>query len=581
MIDSLSFVNTHWFWYVVIAALLLWLVFAWKEWQQTNTSKLYLKLALAFVALASLTLIILKPLIVSKLDTYEMVVLTKGHDSNTLDSLKKANKKIQVQNYQVNEPFINPNKKPSSILILGEGLAPFDFYQIDSLNASYLGNHESTGIIKLHYEQEQVVGNPITIEGLYAKPEKGKKLVLENPAKTALDSVVFADDSTQIFKLSTQLNVIGNYEYSIVEKDSLGTILDANPIGISVVNENALRVLVINGFPTFETKYLKNYLAEKGHEIVVRSQVTQGKFKYEYFNLNTKPSVDFSEKSLQQYDLLIIDAQSFRNLGRNQKSNLEGVVRNDGLGVFVQPTAAMNGTVNYLADFSFQSDNNENANLEEWPKINVSKYPSHFRANFALQPIHKLNNHIFTAFKPLGNGSVGTSVFINTFELVLSGNTNVYQILWSETINALSKKQMPSVHWEANDHMAFKGEPFYFKIRTHINDPKVLDNTNGLIPLLNDIDNNSLWHGKTYPKKTGWQALQLEQDSIQVFHYFVADTSQWTSLKSYKTSTSNKRQFNSNKEMGESYTTQQPMPLIWLYVLFVLSMGYLWLEPKL
>jgi hypothetical protein len=319
MIDTFSFVNNHWFWHVVLAALILWLVFAWKEWQQINKSKLYLKLVLALIAITSLALIILKPLVVSNLTNYDVVLLAKGYNLERLDSLKKVKKKIQVQSYKINEVFINPNKTPSSIYILGEGIAPFDFYQMDSLNVSYLGTHSPSGIVKLNFEQEQVVGNHITIEGLYANAEKGKRLVLESPAKTSLDSVVFSTDSTQTFKLSTQLNIIGNYEYNIVEKDSLGSIISSNPIGVRVNSENTLSILIINGFPAFETKYLKNYLAEKGHEVVVRSQVTRGKFKYEYFNKTTKPPVDFSEKSIQNYDLVIIDSQSFRSLGKISK----------------------------------------------------------------------------------------------------------------------------------------------------------------------------------------------------------------------------------------------------------------------
>ena len=200
MIDSLSFVNSHWFWYVVIATVLFWLVFAWKEWQQNNKSKLYLKLVLSFVTLTSLALIILKPLVVLKLDTYEMVVLTKGYSSERLDSLKKAKKKIEVQDYKVNEAFINPNKIPSSIYILGEGIAPFDFYQVDSLNVSYLGNHSLSGIIELNYKQGQVVGNLIAIEGLYANAKKGNRLVLESSAKTSLDSVVFLNGGLDNYK---------------------------------------------------------------------------------------------------------------------------------------------------------------------------------------------------------------------------------------------------------------------------------------------------------------------------------------------------------------------------------------------
>ena len=581
MIDTLSFVNSHWFWQIVLAALLLWLVFAWKEWQQVNKYKLYLKLVLALIAITSLALIILKPLVVSNLTNYDVVLLTKDYNLERLDSLKKAKKKIQVQNYKINEVFINPNKIPSSIYILGEGIAPFDFYQMDSLNVSYLGTHSPSGIVKLNFEQEQVVGNHITIDGLYANAEKGKRLVLESPAKTSLDSVVFSTDSTQTFKLSTQLNIIGNYEYNIVEKDSLGSIISSNPIGVRVNSENTLSILIINGFPTFETKYLKNYLAEKGHEVGVRSQVTRGKFKYEYFNKTTKPPVDFSEKSLQNYDLVIIDSQSFRSLGENQQANLESFVRNEGLGVFIQSNASFNNSVTYLIDFSFQSDKSTIANLAKWPKTNISKLPYSFKPTFALQPINQVNTSILTAYKSLGNGRIGTSVFENTFQLILNGNTNIYQTLWSETINALSKKNIHLATWDAESNIIFKDEPFHFNIRSDIHNPKVIDAKNNPIPLINDINNSSLWKGRTYPTKNGWNSQRLEQDSMLVFNYHVTDSSHWQPLKSQNTISANKKQFDFKQQRDKPYTTKLTMTLIWLYIIFLLCIGYLWIEPKL
>ena len=180
-------------------------------------------------------MIVLKPIVVSQLDTYEMVVLTKGYDANQLDSLKKANKKIQILHYKVNESFINQNKKPSTIYMMGEGIAPFDFYQLDSLNVSYLGKPKPSGIVKFKFDQEQVVGNSVTFEGLYANAKKGRRLSLESPSRTNLDSIVFLSDTTQTFKLSAQMNVVGNYEYHLVEKDSMNNLLTSNPIGIRVI----------------------------------------------------------------------------------------------------------------------------------------------------------------------------------------------------------------------------------------------------------------------------------------------------------------------------------------------------------
>jgi hypothetical protein len=129
--------------------------------------------------------------------------------------------------------------------------------------------------------------------------------------------------------------------------------------------------------------------------------------------------------------------------------------------------------------------------------------------------------------------------------------------------------------------LIFKDEPFSFHIRTHLEKPKTLDEQNDLIPLINDINNNQFWRGKTYPKALGWQSMKLEQDTTQVFHFYVTDTTKWKSMKSHKTFEANKRQFETSKTESEPYTTRQPLTLVWLYLLFLLCIGYLWLEPKL
>jgi len=581
MIDDFSFVNNQWFWHIVIVTLLLWIIFAWKEWKQDNKSKLYLKLVLSFIALLSLAIIVLKPLINSKINAFELAILTEGYDSERLDSLKKANKNIKSYTYTTNEPIINANQIPSSIYILGEGIAPSDFWQIDTLNTTYLGDKTLSGITKLKYKQEQILGDFMTVRGLYTKAKKGTKLILQDAAKSSLDSIIFGRDSTYTFQLSTKLNIAGNYEYYLTEKDSINNVIQSNPFGISVISESKLNILIVNGFPTFETKYLKNYLAEKGHELVVRSQITRGKFKYEYFNINTKPLVDFSDKSLEQYDLVIIDYQSFRNFGTRQKQSLEQMIKTKGLGLFIQSSSTFNRSKKYITDFKFQSENSTNLELNHWPKVKISKYSYSFNPTFALQAIHKSDNSILSAYKALGNGRIGTSVINNTFELLLNGNTTVYQGLWTETINALSKKKTPSSTWKANSNLLLKNEPFNFQLRTTQDKPILLSQDNEHIPLLNDIDIQTLWKGKTYPKETGWLSQRLEQDTTQIFQYYINNTTHWKSLKAFNTMRANKVQFKNLQTSNKQYTTQKPMSLYWLYIVFLLCIGYLWLEPKL
>jgi hypothetical protein len=582
MIDSFEVVNNSWFWQIIISAFFLWLIFIWKEWKQHKASTFYLKVILAFLALSSLVLIILRPLVNSSLDNFELALLTKNYNDNQLDSLKASNKDLKTKSYNINEPILDNNKIPSSIYILGEGIAPFDFYQIDTLNVKYIGNVYSSGISKFNYKQEQIIGNSLAINGVYTKSKKGTKLILQDAAKNNLDSIIFKTDSTLAFKLSTSLKVKGDFEYYITEKDSIDNVLSSNPFGVKVNPESLLKILIINEFPTFETKYLKNYLAEKGHELIVRSQITRGKFKYEYFNIVNRPIIDFSEISLTHYDILIIDSQSFRNLSSSQKNNLERVIRNNGLGMFVQPNPSYNSSRTYLSNFSFQLDNSTILELDKWSKIKLSKHSYNFKSSFALNTIHQSNDKILTAYKSLGNGRVGTSVFENTFQLLLNGNKKIYQKLWVETINALGKKKIPSATWEPSSNIVFKNQPFNFKLRTLIDYPLIHIENDNDITLINDIDIKSLWKGRTYPKHLGWGSNKLKQDSTQIFKYYVSDTTHWKALQSHQNYEANKRAFNSEQSFTtKQYIAQKPMTLIWLYLIFLSCIGFIWLEPKL
>lgn len=95
--------------------------------------------------------------------------------------------------------------------------------------------------------------------------------------------------------------------------------------------------MILNGFPTFESKYLKNYLAETGHRVVVKNQLTAARYKYEYFNITSKPVIDITKEKLTLFDLLIIDSKSLKNLSNRERTTLKNVVKESGMGILIQP----------------------------------------------------------------------------------------------------------------------------------------------------------------------------------------------------------------------------------------------------
>jgi hypothetical protein len=582
MIDRFSFVNMNWIWTILIIAIFIWLVFAWKERAHYGSSKFIIHLGVSFIAISSLVLMALQPQIHVKKDTQVVVVLTEGYDQEQLDSLKTTNQKLAVYPYRIGEAIFDTDKIPSSVFILGHGIRSFDHWQLENISTLYLGGKELKGITQLNYGYYQTKGNRIQFNGTYQNPTKNNKLLLEGPGGRPLDSLTLTDERTQLFDLSTDLNVIGNFNYHLVEKDSLETVLSKDILPLTIVEKSPLKILILNDFPTFESKYLKNYLAETGHEIVVKNQLTTARYKYEYFNMTSKPIIEITQEKLKIFDLLIIDTKSLKALSNRQLTTLKNVVKELGMGILIQPDANYFSSKKLLSSFKFDPEKSKDAVLKAYPKQNIKKYLYQFKNDFSIQPIHRSGSKIWSAYERVGSGRVGSTVFQNTFELILNGRTKTYHSFWSEIIEKISKRKTPLVQWSASHNFAYQNQPFEFELRTTIPNPIVESSEGYSIPLQRDIHVKSLWKGKVYPRDTGWQQHYVNQDSTAVFRYYVTDSSQWKSISNFNTIKSNKKIFNdtSKPEISPRTTLKLVNPL-WFFVIFIFCSGYLWLEPKL
>ena len=159
MIDRFSFVHINWIWAIIIIAIFIWLVYAWKERDDYGSSKFIIHLGISFVAISSLVLIALQPQIQVKKDSQVAAILTEGYDQEQLDSLKKTNRKLEIYPYKIGEAIIDTDKIPSSVFILGNGIRSFDHWQLENIPSLYLGGKEPKGISQLNYNSYQTKGN--------------------------------------------------------------------------------------------------------------------------------------------------------------------------------------------------------------------------------------------------------------------------------------------------------------------------------------------------------------------------------------------------------------------------------------
>ncbi len=582
MISSWSFLNDSWLWIVIIIAVSSLMLFAWKERDSYGSTTFLVRIGVSFFAIAFLALIALKPQTHIEKDGQVAVILTPEFNELQLDSLKQEYKGLKTFAYSKGEILFNSDNTPSAVFVLGNGIQDFDLWQLSTIAAQYLGGNDLQGVTHLKYNTQELQGNRLALFGSYANPKAGNQLVLKDPGGNALDSVTLTNNKSQLFQLGANLNVLGNFNYQVTEKDSLGQVLTQDIVPITVVEKQPLKVLILNGFPTFETKYLKNFLAETGHQVVVKNQITTARYKYEYFNMDKKPKVNITQENLSYFDLLIIDTKSLNGLSTVQQNTLKNVVKDHGLGVFIQPDAGYFSGNKPLVTFSFNTQKSKDVALAAYPKERIKKYDYQFKQDFLLEAINRSDSQIWSAYRRLGLGRVGTTVFRNTFELVLNGQTKTYQAIWSKILAKVSKPKDQSLEWASNNNLAYVNRPFKFKLRTSITNPTVVSNNADLIALQQDANLASLWSGKDFPRQVGWKQLRVSQDSSAVYNYYVSDTLHWKTLNNYNTIALNNSKFNSNTMVKSSPVRSLKLvnPL-WFFAGFVICVGYLWLVPKL
>ena len=577
MNNRINFINDHWFWPVIIASVILLAIFIWKEIILSGKRRIILKSLLSLLAIATLALIALKPASPATDTSGKIVMITPGYEKKQLDSLRKENTRLKVVDYSSRQLEFAELEKAEAVYVLGHGIPHYDLRHLEDIPVEYIPGNSPEGIIKLRYSEKIAAGEDLNIRGIYNRPRPGHRLVLQAPGGVGLDSVDIGNDPEQPFQLIAELKAPGNFVYFLTEKNDEGQILTSDPVPVQVEEKVNLRILVLNNFPTFETKYLKNFLAEAGHEVVVRSQITTGRFKYEYFNANRTVIGNLSREALEAYDLLIIDAASLQSLGSSYSGALLNAVGTDGLGVFIQPDEAFFRAPGNF-NLKFNRERRDFVQLEEWPEVDLSIYPFVFDASPDFEAIHKSGTSIITGYTRNGKGRIGTTILSNTWQLILGGNSEVYGEMWSRVIGQVSKRDDDILLLEPQKEFVFPQEPYQFKIRTKTPNPVITDANGRLIPVMQDINFPEQWKGTTWPREHGWQKLQ--QDTIAV-DFYVAEEESWKPLIAHNTLLANRLFFDRSREPGVGHRPLEPINPLWFYSLFLLCMGGLWLEPKI
>src|SRR6056297_861545 len=186
MNDGAVFVNQNLLVPMILVGLVMWAVFIWKEWSQRNENRFWIKLVAAFLAIASLAMIVLKPGTFQESSSGKGIVLTDGYRPAQLDSLRSIYKRIPTEEY-VKGKTLSIMEDVDSLFLLGHGVESFDLRQLQDKAIAFLGGEKIEGWTAISHENEIPFGEELHLNAKHSNPKTGHWLILTDNGGNPLD----------------------------------------------------------------------------------------------------------------------------------------------------------------------------------------------------------------------------------------------------------------------------------------------------------------------------------------------------------------------------------------------------------
>ncbi|MBD0259745.1 MAG: hypothetical protein ICV83_28840 [Cytophagales bacterium] len=578
-----------------------------QEWRRPDRRRLAGRVAAVLLAAAALALLAARPSYRVALNPQAAVLLTPGAPADSLRALLAAlpgetsvwtTDSSRAGNFAgtpvqwVSGPGELRRRRPGlrTVHLLGHGLPGHQLAPLDSIRVVPHLTPPVAGLAASWTEQV-ALGEPLVVQGEYRNATGGAVQLRLAGFGRGLDSVTVAPGATARFALRATPKEPGPFVFHL--ESAAGTRrLGAEKIPFEVSPKRLLNVLFLESFPTFGGKFLKAFLSEAGHRVAARTAISKGKFRTEFLNAPPAALGRLTPTLLAGLDLVILDNASLRDLGGAESTLLRGAIR-DGLGVLVGASGGkLPGHAPFTAFRLAAVPGPEERRLApRWsggpadvppvafPSLAVENAP-------AVRPlVASGKDGTLAAFAPFGLGGVTVAVTGNAFEWVLAGRAPVYASYWSHLLTATARRREAPEGWRVATPLPVPDVPATLQLVSA--DPQrpepAVDST--MVYPQQTTAGLGGWESTFWPRREGWHAAKTAGGAP--FRWYVFGSNDWPGLQArhrYDATLAYLAEGNAVDPVATPavpVTRRETVPPVWFYALFLLGVGYLWLERKL
>ena len=579
-------------------------------WRRPRQRQRALRMLAGAVAAGALWLSAFPPLRQLPAARAEALLLTEGYAPDTLRQLlRQLGAGTPVWTYG---PVEKPAKaRPLASLltlaeqrpalrrlhVLGNGLAAADLPLLGPLAVRQHPGAPAIGFKTAYWPTQLPLGEVLRVTGEVAQPPgTATAWVVLRAAGAGRDSVLLPAGGAGPFQLRYQPKTAGLATYELLLRRA-GQPPLTEPVPLEITTPALPAVLLLAATPSFEFKFLKNYLAEAHYPVALRTSVSRGLVQTDFVNQPRLNLDRLTPALLARYAVVVADAATLAALTGAETQTLQTAIRTGRLGlVTLAEAAALPRNAPARAAFGVLP---RPANPTAQPALTWPDAPGEARAPLPaqLRPQPQLRplvmgpqQAIAAASRRVGLGAVVVSTVPETFRWGLQGHAAVYASFWNRLLTAARPPAPAEATWHAGSRWPRPGRPLALHLATGIfpaEPPTVAPLASGPAVRLALRQDSRLPEWSTarfWPGATGWQQLSGPGRTRYAFYVYPPTAWQGPERQARQQAAAAQQSTVMSAPQGPDTTpetTSEPWPAGWFFGLFLLAAGYLWLEEKL
>lgn len=525
-----------------------------------------LRAASQVILVVSVLLLVLRPSFISHKKGDGILLLTEGSQKEKIDSVSKANPRLKLMRTEDLSSLNELTSIGNEInYVAGTGLPGWAIDLLPEKNFQFVPSPAAEGIESMNIPERIYAHRWNQITGVCNLLSDSVMIKLRGPGSIE-DSVLLRGPGKVSFSLSYFAKAPGRFNYEVI----LPSVSEVLPLVIEP--ERTMNIIFISDYPTFEVRYLKNFLTQKGHRLAIRNQVSRGKYKFEFANRPSREFQTLTTALLNDADLLLIDERSWNSISAAEQRNIRSSI-NEGLGVIILPESSKAGLV------QFSPKKQKDTVRVSLSRAGVVQLPA---LRLELKPSESItlagDGNVMSGYRYSGGGKIGYMLLLETYQAGLQGKADAYAALWAPLLEKCARNEKMDFKIRiASPFPVYENQPIDFDIVSSGREPHfTVDNIS--YPLTEDLYVDDLWHGKVWLEGSSWHEFKIDSTSTW-FH--LAPKNSWKTVSQTNNLKATQAVASSSSGNVEHTVYDDSRIKIILFLLFVIAAGFLWLSPKL